>query len=150
MTIVSQNLIEMMMCGVVSIARLVSSSPPDGSNPTGMAFRDRLSCAFDLMIERIQEFTDSAYISHENRQRIVIIRERMRQQLNQLLRMISSMVSMNFFFLSLSLIIAQHEHFIHYEHDSRDPSCHEKSVFCYTENDIMKCSLTMDLNIMNC
>ena len=44
------------------------------------------------MIETAQDFTDSAYTSHENRERILILCERVRQELTILLRVGASLV----------------------------------------------------------
>ena len=44
------------------------------------------------MIETAQDFTDSAYTSHENRERILILCERVRQELTILLRIGASLV----------------------------------------------------------
>lgn len=54
---------------------------------SGGVFRERLSSAFDTMIERTQDFTDSAYTRHEDRERILLICDRLKLELNQLLRM---------------------------------------------------------------
>ncbi|KAK3856373.1 hypothetical protein Pcinc_037296 [Petrolisthes cinctipes] len=52
----------------------------------GPAVRDRLGQALDTICERIQDFTDSAYTSHEHRENILLLIDRIRLQVNQLLR----------------------------------------------------------------
>ncbi|CAL4059270.1 unnamed protein product, partial [Meganyctiphanes norvegica] len=53
----------------------------------GPAVRDRLCQAVDTILDRSQDFTDSAYTSHEHRENILLMTERLRQHLNQLLRL---------------------------------------------------------------
>ncbi len=55
----------------------------------------KLQNALETMIETAQDFTDSAYTSHENRERILILCERVRQELTILLRIGVSLVSAN-------------------------------------------------------
>lgn len=52
----------------------------------GPAVRDRLCQAVDTICERMQDFTDSAYTSHEHRENILLLTDRIRLELNQLLR----------------------------------------------------------------
>ncbi|XP_045118374.1 alpha-catulin-like isoform X3 [Portunus trituberculatus] len=52
----------------------------------GPAVRDRLCQAVDTICERMQDFTDSAYTSHEHRENILLLLDRIRLQVNQLLR----------------------------------------------------------------
>ena len=52
----------------------------------------KLLSALETMIETTQDFTDSAYTSHENRERILLLCERVRQELNILLRIGLSLV----------------------------------------------------------
>ncbi|XP_042239855.1 alpha-catulin-like isoform X2 [Homarus americanus] len=52
----------------------------------GPAVRDRLCQAVDTICERMQDFTDSAYTTHEHRENILLLTDRIRLQLNQLLR----------------------------------------------------------------
>ena len=52
----------------------------------------KLQNALETMIETAQDFTDSAYTSHENRERILILCERVRQELTILLRIGASLV----------------------------------------------------------
>ncbi|XP_066937162.1 alpha-catulin isoform X9 [Macrobrachium rosenbergii] len=52
----------------------------------GPAVRDRLCQALDTICERMQDFTDSAYTSHEHRENILLLTDRIRLELNQLLR----------------------------------------------------------------
>ncbi len=53
----------------------------------------KLQSALETMIETTQDFTDSAYTSHENRERILLLSERVRQELNILLHIGVSLVS---------------------------------------------------------
>ncbi|XP_054166847.1 alpha-catulin-like [Oppia nitens] len=52
----------------------------------GQHIRDRLNCALAAVVERTQDFTDSAYTSHERRERILLLCDRARLELNSLLR----------------------------------------------------------------
>lgn len=52
----------------------------------GTVFRERLASAFETVVERTQDFTDSAYTSHEHREKILLICDRLKLELNQLLR----------------------------------------------------------------
>ena len=58
----------------------------------GAVFRERLSSAFETMLERTQDFTDSAYTSHEHREKILLICDRLKLELNQLLTIGSCLV----------------------------------------------------------
>lgn len=49
--------------------------------------------AFDRTIEQTQDFTDSAYTSHEHRETLLVIQDRCQKELNLLLRMAVSIVS---------------------------------------------------------
>lgn len=60
---------------------------------SGPVFRERLQSAFETTIERTQDFTDSAYTSHEHREKMLLICDRTKQELNQLLRIAVSIVS---------------------------------------------------------
>ena len=59
----------------------------------GTVFRERLSSAFGTMLERTQDFTDSAYTSHQHREKILLICDRLKLELNQLLGIGASLVS---------------------------------------------------------
>ncbi|CAB0042563.1 unnamed protein product, partial [Trichogramma brassicae] len=48
--------------------------------------RDSLTTALDVVIERTQDFTDSAYTSHEHRENILLLCDRAKLELNALLR----------------------------------------------------------------
>ncbi|UYV62594.1 CTNNAL1 [Cordylochernes scorpioides] len=52
----------------------------------GPLYRERLSGALEAVVERTQDFTDSAYTSHSHRERILLLCDRSRLELNQLLR----------------------------------------------------------------
>lgn len=52
----------------------------------GPMYRERLSSALDAAVERTQDFTDSAYTSHEHREKILLLCDRAKLELNQLLR----------------------------------------------------------------
>ncbi|RXG61291.1 Alpha-catulin [Armadillidium vulgare] len=52
----------------------------------GPAVRERLCQGLDSINERSQDFTDSAYTSHEHRQTILLLTDRIRLELNHLLR----------------------------------------------------------------
>ncbi|XP_035214530.1 alpha-catulin-like [Stegodyphus dumicola] len=50
------------------------------------AYRGLLTSALESVIERSQDFTDSAYTSHEHRERIILLCDRLKMELHQLLR----------------------------------------------------------------
>ncbi|RWS29502.1 alpha-catulin-like protein [Leptotrombidium deliense] len=52
----------------------------------GGSYRERLISAFDSLVERTQDFTDSAYTTHEHREKILLLCDRAKLELNQLLR----------------------------------------------------------------
>ncbi|XP_013780387.1 alpha-catulin-like [Limulus polyphemus] len=52
----------------------------------GPAYRDQLTSALDTVVERTQDFTDSAYTSNEHREKILLLCDRAKLELNQLLR----------------------------------------------------------------
>ena len=54
----------------------------------------KLSSAMETVMETTQDFTDSAYTSHENRERILVMCERVRSELGLLLRIGVSLVSL--------------------------------------------------------
>ncbi|GAB6031139.1 myosin 3, variant 4 [Chamberlinius hualienensis] len=57
----------------------------------GPSYRGKLTGALDTIIERTQDFTDSAYTSHEHRENILLLCDRTKLELNQLLRIGISM-----------------------------------------------------------
>lgn len=59
----------------------------------GPGCKERLSSALDTIVERTQDFTDSAYTSHEHRENILLLCDRTKLELNQLLRVGVSLVS---------------------------------------------------------
>ena len=59
----------------------------------GPSTEAKLQSALETLLETTQDFTDSAYTSHENRERILILCERVRQELTILLRIGVSLVS---------------------------------------------------------
>jgi hypothetical protein len=48
--------------------------------------REKLISALDKVCERIQDFTDSAYTTHDHRENILLLCDRAKLELNQLLR----------------------------------------------------------------
>ncbi|XP_063225043.1 alpha-catulin isoform X1 [Bacillus rossius redtenbacheri] len=52
----------------------------------GPGCKERLTVALDTIVERTQDFTDSAYTSHEHRENILLLCDRAKLELNQLLR----------------------------------------------------------------
>ncbi|KAL1130353.1 hypothetical protein AAG570_013291, partial [Ranatra chinensis] len=67
---------------LVEMTRLTFVTPPT---------KESLSSALDTIIERTQDFTDSAYTNHEHRENILLLCDRVKIQLNQLLRVGVSM-----------------------------------------------------------
>ncbi|XP_046630539.1 alpha-catulin isoform X1 [Neodiprion virginianus] len=57
----------------------------------GPGCRETLTRALDTVVERTQDFTDSAYTSHEHRENILLLCDRAKLELNQLLRIGNSM-----------------------------------------------------------
>ncbi|XP_048510696.1 alpha-catulin isoform X3 [Athalia rosae] len=57
----------------------------------GPGCRETLTSALDTVVERTQDFTDSAYTSHEHRENILLLCDRAKLELNQLLRIGNSM-----------------------------------------------------------
>ena len=53
---------------------------------------EKLRNALDVLIEATQDFTDSAYTSHENRERMLLLTERLRHELGILLKTGACMV----------------------------------------------------------
>lgn len=58
------------------------------------AFRQHLLSAFEEMVELTQDFTDSAYTPHEHREKILLLCDRTKLELNQLLRLGICLVSL--------------------------------------------------------
>jgi hypothetical protein len=73
---------------LVELTRLTALGSPGAGVESGGASsaRERLATALETVIERTQDFTDSAYTSHEHRESILLLCERARLELNQLLR----------------------------------------------------------------
>ncbi|XP_033204366.1 alpha-catenin related isoform X3 [Bombus vancouverensis nearcticus] len=57
----------------------------------GPGCRETLTAALDTVIERTQDFTDSAYTTHEHRENILLLCDRAQLELNTLLRIGNSM-----------------------------------------------------------
>lgn len=57
-------------------------------------FRQHLLSAFEDMVELTQDFTDSAYTPHEHREKILLLCDRAKLELNQLLRLGICLVSL--------------------------------------------------------
>lgn len=66
----------------------------------GPGCRETLTAALDTVIERTQDFTDSAYTSHEHRENILLLCDRAQLELNTLLRIGNSMVRIFLFSFS--------------------------------------------------
>lgn len=64
-----------------------------GMTLCGAVFRERLLSAFTVVVDQTQDFTDSAYTSHENREKILLICDRLKMELDQLLRIGAYLVS---------------------------------------------------------
>ncbi|XP_065216469.1 alpha-catulin isoform X2 [Planococcus citri] len=56
-----------------------------------LADKDSLNRAVDMVIDRTQDFTDSAYTTHEHRENIILLCERIKIQLEQLVRIASGL-----------------------------------------------------------
>ncbi|XP_023289198.1 alpha-catulin isoform X2 [Orussus abietinus] len=57
----------------------------------GPGCKESLTAALDTVVERTQDFTDSAYTSHEHRENILLLCDRAKLELNTLLRIGNSM-----------------------------------------------------------
>lgn len=86
-----------------SLVELTRLTTLGGQGPGGGGGgRERLAAALEQVVERTQDFTDSAYTSHEHRENILLLCERAKLELNQLLRAaITQAVSNLFFFVFL-------------------------------------------------
>lgn len=58
----------------------------------GPSTQEKLLCALDSMIETTQDFTDSAYTSHENREKILQVCDRVKQEMISLLQIGAKLV----------------------------------------------------------
>ena len=67
----------------------------------GTNTESRLVAALESVIETTQDFTDSAYTTHDHRQHILMICEQLRHQLSVVLRIGASMVRTRRFCLTL-------------------------------------------------
>ena len=96
----------LMTSGILSLSLFLSLSIPCVFNAQSLmevgtmslcntVVRERLTSAFGTVVERAQDFTDSAYTSHGDRERIVMLCDRLRLQLNQLLRIAVCLVSLS-------------------------------------------------------
>jgi len=59
----------------------------------GSNTESRLVAGLDSLIETTQDFTDSAYTTHDHRQQILMICEQLRHQLSVVIRIGTSLVS---------------------------------------------------------
>ena len=66
----------------------------------GTPCQDRLNEAVEAVSERTQDFTDSAYTSHEHRESILCLCDRLRSAVEQLLRAGINMVKRLYIFLT--------------------------------------------------
>lgn len=58
--------------------------------------QETLPTALEAVLERTQDFTDSAYTSHEHREAILECSERLKSELDQLLGLYANIVSTNY------------------------------------------------------
>ena len=56
-------------------------------------FADKLRSALDIVVETTQEFTDSAYTSHDHREKIVEITDNLQQAVHVLIKTGSLLVT---------------------------------------------------------
>lgn len=54
------------------------------------SYKEQLTCCLDSIVERTQDFTDSAYTTHEHRQNIIILCERAKIELSHVLSCVSN------------------------------------------------------------
>lgn len=59
--------------------------------------QDTLPAALEAVLERTQDFTDSAYTSHEHREAILEASERLKAELDHLLGLYANVVCFGFF-----------------------------------------------------
>ena len=57
--------------------------------------QEKLKCALDVVIEATQDFTDSAYTTHDHRERILMLCEKVNIELTILLRIGVSLVGIS-------------------------------------------------------
>lgn len=60
------------------------------------SYQETLPTAIDAVLERTQDFTDSAYTSHEHRQAILDGIDRLKSELDHVLGMYANLVSFPF------------------------------------------------------
>lgn len=58
--------------------------------------RESLATALDNVVDTTQDFTDSAYTSHDHRQNIIALTDQVKVQLNQLLQLSQTLVSFTY------------------------------------------------------
>lgn len=71
-----------------------------------LSTQDKLNSALELIVETSQDFTDSAYTSHENRERILDLCDQLRAQLVNLINVGTNLVSKIFHSESLLLFFS--------------------------------------------
>ena len=59
----------------------------------GATYREKLQTDLELILERTQDFTDSAYTSCDHRENILVLSDRTRDDLERLLRIGIKLVS---------------------------------------------------------
>jgi alpha-catulin len=62
----------------------------------GQVYHEQLLSSFKALIERTQDFTDSAYTKHEHREKILLLADQAKLQLNQVIQFDSCIVSVKF------------------------------------------------------
>lgn len=56
--------------------------------------QENISAALDSVLERTQDFTDSAYTSHEHRENILLLSDRVKSELDHLIGLYANVVSL--------------------------------------------------------
>lgn len=70
----------------------------------GPSTEDKMLNAFELVKETVDDFTDSPYTSHDNREKIIQLTERLRDELHLLMTIGRTLVNTNFFYYFLKIL----------------------------------------------
>lgn len=70
----------------------------------GPSTEDKMLNAFELVKETVDDFTDSPYTSHDNREKIIQLTERMRDELHLLMTIGRTLVNTNFLYYFFKIL----------------------------------------------
>ena len=69
---------------------MVECAIRNSNRKKGLYYKEQLTYCLDSIIERTQDFTDSAYTTHEHRQNIILLCERAKIELSYVLTCVSN------------------------------------------------------------